>query len=157
MTLDFDSIKIPVFTGINDSPKTPTVSKAGNGSHLIKQFNDLIDLIKNAFSDLKTSFRWIVTDTDYTASVGEKIAVRASSSVTVTLPSSPQQGDSVSLINTNNLISIHISHSGLFAGISSPVVSIDGKQFESIDLIWTNDMGWIPSKPDVLTITEQSF
>lgn len=157
MNFDFDSIKIPVFTGINDNSRIPTASKAGNGSHLIKQFNDLIDLIKNAFSDLKTSSKWIVTDADYIANVGEKIAVRSSLSVTLTLPESPQSGDSVSLVNTNSLTSIYIAGSGIFAGMYNPVVSIDGKQFESVDLIWVDEiMGWIPSKPDILTIIEQA-
>jgi hypothetical protein len=49
MTLSSDLIskKIPVFTGINDQPKVPTVSAAGNGSHLIKTINDLIDLLSS--------------------------------------------------------------------------------------------------------------
>lgn len=35
--------KIETFPGINDVPVEPTAQSAGNGSHIIKVFNDLLD------------------------------------------------------------------------------------------------------------------
>ena len=40
---NFNAHKIPVFSGINDAPREPTASLAGNGSNIIHQFNNLID------------------------------------------------------------------------------------------------------------------
>ena len=35
--------KIEIFSGINDTPREPTSTKAGNGSHLINKFNSFVD------------------------------------------------------------------------------------------------------------------
>lgn len=45
LSTDLTAKKISTFPGINDQPKAPIATEAGNGSHLIKQFNDLIDLL----------------------------------------------------------------------------------------------------------------
>lgn len=45
LSSDLTTKKITTFPGINDQPRIPTTTEAGNGSHLIKQFNDLIDLL----------------------------------------------------------------------------------------------------------------
>jgi hypothetical protein len=41
--VDLSHLKIPVYMGINDQPRSPTQSLAGNGSHIIKTINDIID------------------------------------------------------------------------------------------------------------------
>ncbi len=38
--------KVKVFAGVNDTPTSPTALKAGNGSHLVAQFNSLIDALE---------------------------------------------------------------------------------------------------------------
>lgn len=39
--VDYLQSKIETFNGINASPVAPTAEQAGNGSHLIAQFNSL--------------------------------------------------------------------------------------------------------------------
>lgn len=41
--MSYTDYKISIFTGINDVPVAPTVSLAGNGSHLIAQLNGICD------------------------------------------------------------------------------------------------------------------
>jgi hypothetical protein len=43
---DLSHLKIPVYMGINDQPRTPTQALAGNGSHIVKTINDIIDGLK---------------------------------------------------------------------------------------------------------------
>lgn len=52
MTFDFTDSLIEVFPGINDNPIPPTSSSAGNGSHLISQYNGLINKIAQTFFEL---------------------------------------------------------------------------------------------------------
>ena len=40
---NLQSLKIPIFQGINDIPRAPSAELGGNGSHMVKAFNDLID------------------------------------------------------------------------------------------------------------------
>lgn len=44
--VDLSTKKIPVFTGINDNPVAPTSTAGGNGSHLIRRYNELVDLVQ---------------------------------------------------------------------------------------------------------------
>ncbi len=55
MSYDFSEFKIETFTGINDTPVVPTASKAGNGSHFIQQFNDLITVTEDGLNDADAS------------------------------------------------------------------------------------------------------
>lgn len=43
MASNFSNLLIPIFPNINDQPLNPTASRAGNGAHLIKSYNDLIN------------------------------------------------------------------------------------------------------------------
>lgn len=52
MSYNFDTYKIETFAGINDSPRKPTASKAGNGSHLISQFNSFVTLAEQVYNTL---------------------------------------------------------------------------------------------------------
>lgn len=82
MTYDFSAIKIPTFTGINDTPVKPTASKAGNGSHLIKQFNDLVSELENTLNSLSStvddssqSFSYFSTTTTQTLTgIGQQLS-----------------------------------------------------------------------------------
>lgn len=51
MPLNLQNRKIPTFVGINNSPVAPTPTSAGNASHLIAQYNGLIDLLESSFSN----------------------------------------------------------------------------------------------------------
>lgn len=44
--VDYQSNKIPIFTGINDAPILPTASSGGNISHFYNLYNTLIDLLQ---------------------------------------------------------------------------------------------------------------
>jgi hypothetical protein len=54
----FNQHKIIIFTGINDSPTSPTSTVAGNGSHLIAKLNDLCD-------DLQTNVKQVALSGSY--------------------------------------------------------------------------------------------
>jgi hypothetical protein len=45
---DYTARKTTIFTGINDTPVSPTALVAGNGSHLIANLNGLIDDLNGA-------------------------------------------------------------------------------------------------------------
>jgi hypothetical protein len=40
-----NDLKIPIYMGINDQPRSPTQALAGNGSHVVKTINDIIDAL----------------------------------------------------------------------------------------------------------------
>lgn len=42
---DYQTLKVPIFTSINDLPTAPTANAPGNGSHLIAKHNELVDAI----------------------------------------------------------------------------------------------------------------
>jgi hypothetical protein len=44
-TTEFEDFKTPIYTGVNDVPRSPTSSQAGNASDLIDRCNGLIDQI----------------------------------------------------------------------------------------------------------------
>lgn len=43
--VDLSAYKVPIFTGVNDTPVIPTSTKGGNAADLIKRHNDLIDAV----------------------------------------------------------------------------------------------------------------
>lgn len=51
---NLENYQVDVFPGINDAPVAPTQSKAGNGSHLIKQFNDSLAEIDIKFTEIES-------------------------------------------------------------------------------------------------------
>ncbi|MGL5871280.1 MAG: hypothetical protein ACRC2R_02740 [Xenococcaceae cyanobacterium] len=51
---DFSNFKVPVFTGINDAPKEPTITEPGNGSDVIARFNALCDFLSTNLANVVT-------------------------------------------------------------------------------------------------------
>lgn len=49
-----NSVVVPVFTGINDVPRVPTASEAGNGSDIIDRFNTLLGFLDTDIPALDT-------------------------------------------------------------------------------------------------------
>lgn len=47
---DLTDLQIPVFTNINDAPVAPTTTKGSNGSYMVNQFNQLINVLEERFS-----------------------------------------------------------------------------------------------------------
>jgi len=47
-----NSIVVPVFTGINDVPRVPTATQAGNGSDIIARINNLLGFLDTDIADL---------------------------------------------------------------------------------------------------------
>ena len=52
---DYQSFKIPIFTGINDVPRLPTSEEGGNISHFYDEYNKLIDLLQTNVSTIETN------------------------------------------------------------------------------------------------------
>jgi hypothetical protein len=55
MTSDYSSRKIPVFTGVNNVPNTPSSTVAPNGSYLIAKYNSLVDDLQLAINNLQAA------------------------------------------------------------------------------------------------------
>lgn len=55
MPFDLTADKINTFLGVNDAPREPAPSKAGNGAHLVKQHNSLVDNFQNIANHLSQS------------------------------------------------------------------------------------------------------
>ena len=49
--IEYNLLKVEIFTDINDTPIAPTADRGGNISHLYSQFNQLINIV---FRDLTT-------------------------------------------------------------------------------------------------------
>lgn len=120
---DFQYTKIPVFAEINDAPVAPTEAKAGNGSHLIQQYNYLVDDVESEVSgnasriaslDSKVRGTWIVINNDAYTQAGQRILFKTNSPISgktvynLFLPDSPEEGTTVSFINTNASIQIEL-------------------------------------------------
>lgn len=52
---DFDDLKIPIYTGINDAPVAPTSTTPGNGSHLILLHNNFVDEVESGLNALSVA------------------------------------------------------------------------------------------------------
>lgn len=47
---EFDDLKIPIYTGINDAPVAPTSTTPGNGSHLIELHNTFVEEVQDGLN-----------------------------------------------------------------------------------------------------------
>jgi len=159
MTYNFDAIKIPTFTGINDSPVEPTATKAGNGSHLIKQYNDLVTAIQAALNQLATNnTTWIQVDTNYSASLGEKIiAVSNDNSIDIILPTTDRSDNpSITLLKTsaNNSVRILLGSSKFKGETINDEIANISTECEEVTLIYCGaNLGWIPTKENAIIIS----
>lgn len=55
MSVDLSNYKIQTFSGINATPVAPIATKAGNGSHFISLYNNLIDKLQLILNSLPSS------------------------------------------------------------------------------------------------------
>lgn len=55
MPFDLTADKINTFLGVNDVPREPAPSKPGNGAHVVKQHNSLVDNLQNIANHLSQS------------------------------------------------------------------------------------------------------
>lgn len=158
MAYNLQSYKIETFTGINDQPVAPTTTKAGNGAHLIKQHNELVDLLEGYLGNLEESIsqssvsNWVVVTNDYTANPGESIVFNTyipeegKTEFALTLPNNPPIGTPVSFINTNQDIKIIINGFNSFKGQSDIGLSIKDAYILRT-LVYIGDQ-WIPVTTD---------
>lgn len=61
MSLNLQNKKIQTFPGINNSPVAPSPTSAGNASHLIAQYNNLVDSLEAYFNSLSLPDGQILT------------------------------------------------------------------------------------------------
>lgn len=156
MTFDFDSLKIQTFTGINDNPVAPTPNKAGNGSHLIARFNELIDTIQLVLESSSTNAsNWIIVTDEYAARSGDKILTykedNNGSGYSIYLPETPQFKDSITILHADQLSSTSLMYYHKFQGDNYNNTFIN-TAFEEVTLIFMgNTLGWIANKQNVIT------
>lgn len=162
MSIDFSSYRVPVFSGINDNPIAPTSSKAGNGSHLISLYNNLIAQLETSFKELKDessgrSTEWTVIDCDYNyPDSGSFVPSRLDSSIyilnstaraiLIDVPySSLIQGNYLTFANTNESITININlNNRKYKGQEVERLSFL-PAFSEGTIIYTGDnLGWMP-------------
>jgi hypothetical protein len=158
MTYNFDAIKIPTFTGINDVPIEPTATKAGNGSHVITQFNALVDETESALNTLESliptgnnssggSNRYkVITDydgfTEYTASVNENVIIQTGNyNFDLTLPDSANlnQGDFVTLINCSSATTIKVLGYDDMDGGNNIIQITFNESRKPVTFVWMGD------------------
>lgn len=157
MPTDFNAIKIPVFSGINDVPVAPTANKAGNGSHLASKFNELVSAIQSTL--ISSSNDWIVVTEEYFAKAGDKILTFRENSTggnyNIFLPETPQPTDSITLLLADPSASINLSYYHAFQGSFFDSTKIT-QSFEEVTLIFIdNTLGWIANKQNVVTAVNQ--
>lgn len=101
---NYQSLKTPVFAGINDVPVIPTSIAAGNASDLIDRVNDLVDAVQTDVTAAETNITTLQGRTDlpvvvlgnnvspvaHTATANSTIAIVGTlGGVNVTLPTDP--------------------------------------------------------------------
>ena len=151
MTFDFNSLKIQTFTGINDNPVSPTASKAGNGSHIVAQFNALID----ALNENILSNDWIIVKDNYQAEANKKLLFDFNSfALRLIFPPDPKPGNQLTLLkiaDTNYNLSIDLNGKPLQGTYPSAVDLI--YDYTEITLIYVSpEFGWIPNRSNILSV-----
>lgn len=173
MSYDLQGYKIQTFPNINDAPVAPTSTKAGNGSHLIKQHNNLIDEVEGGLNsiesfaqDLTDPIRYNFARGTYNASPGEKIMffqsfdIPVPTSIDLYLFSNPQIGDWVEIVKFTDNYRINLynylgrfNYQSYWSSVYIPQAIVD-----TVTLIYcgNDDGGWIPTKQNIFTTTTQS-
>ncbi|PIG90814.1 hypothetical protein [Gloeocapsopsis sp. IPPAS B-1203] len=162
MSYDFEHLKVPVFTGVNDNPIEPTANKAGNGSHLIKTINDLIDETTGSLNELQSfipsgdaqsSNNWKVINADvgnYYAQAGDKVVIVSTgvdNNLSFYLPNHDNRpiGAAISLIKTSDSDIVEIAYNGKFCN-DYPANLYLADRYKLATVIWSgDDYGWIPN------------
>lgn len=159
--MDLQSLKVPVFPDINDTPTPPTSTSAGNGSHLIFQYNSLVSSLQTVISNLleQVSGNWQVVSDDRLAVPGDKIVFKTNQPISgkttyyLDLPSNPSIGTPVTFINTNPAIAIGVRNfGGVFNGFNGILEASVQEAYVTRTLIYTGtEIGWIPTAADDYT------
>lgn len=125
MAIDIQYTKIPIFTDINDAPVEPTATVPGNGSHLINQYNYLVDEIEGNLNQLEDKIdtliqqaknEWVVIEEDYTVEGGEKIFIKNNQPVfpradnKLYAPETPPLGTTFSYMSYNSSLPIELKN-----------------------------------------------
>lgn len=139
MTYNFEHLKIPTFSGVNDNPIEPTNAKASNGSYIIKQFNDLTDTVQDSLNSVRDSLSYFETNLEaiqqpsavttwitlnpaydsqdfYLERMQNLFLHTSQPLINVHLPSQPQPGDHFTLVNTNGATNIYLQNYGKALG-----------------------------------------
>jgi len=160
MAIDISNSKIQVFQGINDNPIEPTSNKAGNGSHLIDQYNQLIDDLQdnlNTLSD-RAEGKWIVISYDYLVSPGEKVLIYDNNGtpITIYLPASPTPGTVLSFIHTNVstpvTIALQFEEPFDYKGQYIQSLTLNAEYKLASLLFCNNSVGWIPLEDNIFAV-----
>lgn len=168
MTFDSSDKLIPTFPDINDNPRVPTASKAGNASHLISVHNKLVVDTEAALQELSTQIGnsqgngttlWkIVSDPYSSVQVGEKILVDTFNppgdltEVVLELPEDPPEGSQIDFYRPNGDIPVRLAYYRRFIGMWGNSLSISAIG-EQISLIYIDEnIGWIPTQPGKFTL-----
>lgn len=147
MPSDFDEFKVSVFPNINDKPVEPTSSKAGNGAHIISQFNGLLDRLATP---------WRIINSNYTALLGDKIIIDTNgvtSDIIVTLPEDPPACTPVTLIRygSDGVVRIHLNGARYDQGLLGEVKLETAA--EEVTLIFLSvSYGWMPNRSNLVVV-----
>lgn len=158
MAIDIDFFTVPVFTDVNNTPIEPTATNAGNGSHLIKKHNDLVESVAFEIDTLNeyvqgvdslTKGNWVVVNDSYTASPGEKIVVNINNdsvsrpSYDLILPTNPPVGSFITYLSTTVAKVIDIKNYNKINSNSFYTRVFTDDQFVVRTLVYLDDtQGW---------------
>lgn len=175
MTYNLQNYKVEVFPNINDTPIEPTATKAGNGSHLIQQFNDVVDETEAGLNSLEEycdslsragAPRWLPIIETYTAEHGQRILylnnpnLYPETTIDLHLYPNPQVGDWIEIFKLTRDYRINLyGYLGIFNGISYyNEVYIAKETVGSVSLIYCgNDyLGWVTNNQTMFTGTVQN-
>lgn len=160
MAINIQYVKVPIFEDVNDIPVAPTATTAGNGSHLVEQYNNFVDETEGYINSLSSGIdelflrsqdSWIVVNDDYPAAPGDKIVFNTFQPIKVIyyldLPSSPPLGTSVTFINTNASVTVELRNFQRFNGGYEIRLYIQDQYIERTIIFVGGGIGWLPTTP----------
>lgn len=176
MTTEFFQYAIRTFPGINDSPTEPTAQKAGNGAHLISQYNNFLEATRISVNDLEEKVgatpsgkaRIIYENASIVGGDRVVVADYSGSDVTLSVPSGGNSvGSEITLLHVNPGKKVRIvqAESDFIKYKGSNVSEISFTvAYEFVSLIYvgfvssTNQfVGWIPNKDSLFSSIAYTF
>lgn len=153
MTADYSDLLISTFPNINDQPVAPTASKAGNGAHLVKSFNDLINRL-----DTPSSSNWLEISNAYTAKNKERLFSINSfaENTNVVLSENPPVGFSFTALNGIEGSSLYMNRITKLFGVDIGDVYIS-MPYIAVEFFYVSDeYGWACTNKQALNIVNFS-
>lgn len=150
---DLSNLKIPVFTGINDTPVAPIATKAGNGSHLISKFNSLVETVEQIPTSNSTS-KWKTknpTTENNLAVDGDKLLVIASGEIRLPVPTAV--GNMVEFLTYPDLTA-YILPLGNMVNNQEIYACELNTPFEVLGFIW-DGYSWITTRNGIFNLNTQ--